>query len=226
MFCGGVEPSWPICLSHMSILLERSHLCSLSHCDIFSPLLCVSPYSPPDLWLFLPDSTISTILILHSRDSCHSHPFHTSHLSIFALFLSLTSTSLTGSISLPSSPKSTSTPFQSALKCILCPPSPTASDSTAYLTRGFPCPPSALPSSGSLGGHEAIRKGSALSERNQPDLDPLPRVSQRERCFGWVPPFGGRNWGPQAMGFGFLGWDLLPSLPVSHSFQIAQGTLC
>lgn len=94
MLRGAVEPSWPTCLSHMSILLERARLCSLYPCDIFLPLLCVSPYSPPDLWLFLPDSTTFTILILHSSASCHSHPFHTSHLIISALFLSLTITPL------------------------------------------------------------------------------------------------------------------------------------
>lgn len=173
MLRGAVEPSWPTCLSHMSILLERARLCSLYPCDTFLPLLCVSPYSPPDLWLFLPDSTTFTILILHSSASCHSHPFHTSHLIISALFLSLTITPLTGSISLPSSPETTSTPLPSAPKCTL-PTSTHSFHSTAYLTCGFPCPPSALPSSNSLGGHGATRRGSALSEGNQPDPDALP----------------------------------------------------
>lgn len=43
-------------LTHIHPVREISSF-SLYHCGIFFPLLCVSSYSPPDFWLFLPDST-------------------------------------------------------------------------------------------------------------------------------------------------------------------------
>lgn len=174
MLCSGAEHSWPTCLSQLLILLERSHPCSPSPCDLFFPLLSVSPSSPPDLWLFLPDCVPHFIvLILHSSASCHSHPFHTSRLIIFAPFLSLTSVSLTSNISLPrSTPKTTSTPLLSALSCTLCPPPPTASDYTVYLTGGFPSPRSYLPSSRSPGRRGATGRGLPL--RREISLPKIP----------------------------------------------------
>lgn len=111
--------SWPTCLSHISILSERSHLflyttvASFFHSSVYlHTVLQTSGSSFQTLLIF-------TLPILLSSASYHRHPFYTSHLSIFALFLSLTSTSLSGSISLPSSPKITSTPLPCSQVCSL-----------------------------------------------------------------------------------------------------------
>lgn len=85
-----MEPSWPwpTCLSHLFILLERSLLCSVNPCDLFFPLpLFVSIQSSRALALPSRLCPTFSVFLLCSSAFCHSHPFHTSHLIIFAPFL-------------------------------------------------------------------------------------------------------------------------------------------